>query len=256
MNSSFANTAEQAGLTHPQARAYGSLIEIGSGTITDIAKNAEIKRSSVYNVISRLEDLGLVSKVLNGKRLYYSAAHPRRLVQLAHLKLNTLEAEMPKLVAAHQSTGEKPTVQMFEGIQAVRDVYLDIFDRLQDGEDLLIFTNIGRVLEKFPEIPKELKKILGSALYRSKTRELVYGDEAGLSYSTEMASKVGNGYQVRATSEEFEFGKNEQFILKDKIIYFALQKHIFVTIIENKDLAKTQRAMFDMAWEYADNKNS
>ena len=51
--------------------------------------------------------------------------------------------------------------------------------------------------------------------------------------------------------ERLPFGDNEQFIFKDKIIYFSLQESIFVVVIENKDLALTHRTMFEMAWSQA-----
>ncbi|GEM_PF-1163134 len=251
MKNNFTEIVEQAGLTQPQARVYSSLLEINGGTITDIAKSAEIKRSSVYNVIEKLELLGLISKVLDGKRYHYSAVHPQRLLQLAKFKLNQIESNLPKLIGAYQSNGEKPKIQMFEGIKAVRDVYQETLNRLRGGEELLIFTNIGRVIETFPEIPKEFEKILGNTVRKSLVRELVYGDTEGVTYAQNIQNKVDEKYQVRISPTDIPFGHNEQFIFKDKIIYFALQKQIFVTIIENEDLAKTHRGMFEMAWKQA-----
>ena len=139
---------------------------------------------------------------------------------------------------------------MFEGMDAVRDIYHETLERIKHGEELCIFTNIGRVIELFPEIPQAFKKIVGSFIYKSKVRELVLGNIQGMSYVSEVSikNKLSN-YQVRIIDESMAMGDNEQFIFKDKIIFFSLQKHIFVVIIENSDLAKTHRTLFDLAWQ-------
>jgi sugar-specific transcriptional regulator TrmB len=223
--------------------------------MTDIAKKASIKRSSGYNSIGKLEMFGLVSKIQHGKRTYYSAIHPRRLLQIATLRQKQIEETLPKMIGAYYGEGEKPQVQMFEGIQAIRDVYHEAFERLKKGEELCIFTNIGRVIELFPEVPKEFTKIIGSIIFKSKAREIAYGDIAGLRYADEIKPKIKKGYELRLSPEDIPFGDNEQFIFQDKIIYFSLQKNIFVVVIENSDLTKTHRAMFEMAWKQAKTPN-
>lgn len=253
MENNFTSIIQQAGLTKAESRVYGVLLQLQSATVTQIAAQADVKRSSVYNVIDRLEVLGLVSKLPVGKRTYYSAVHPRRLLQLAKFKYQQVEDNLPKLLGAYEGAGEKPKIQMFEGIGAVREIYREAFDRLKKGEELLIFTNIGQVIKKFPEVPQEFKKIVGSVIHKSKARELVSGNEAGREYAKDIFPKTKPGsYEVRLAPKDLAFGENEQFIFSDKIIYFALQKHIFVTVIENADLAKTHRVMFEMAWSAAE----
>lgn len=251
MKNNFLGLIEYAGLSPLEARLYGALLEIKEGTMTDLAKQADVKRSSGYNSIGRLEMLGLVSRITRGKRTYYSAIHPRRLLQIANLRQKQIEENLPKMVGAYYGEGEKPKIQMFESIDAVRDIYKEAFDRLKNKEELCIFTNIGQVIKHFPEVPAAFAKIVGSIAYKSKVRELVRGDDAGYSYAKGIEAKTGHGYEVRLSDKKLLFGDNEQFIFKDKIIYFSLQKSIFVVVIENADLAVTQKAMFDMAWQNA-----
>jgi sugar-specific transcriptional regulator TrmB len=251
MKNNFVSVIEDAGLSPLEAKLYGGLLEIKEGTMTDLAKQAGIKRSSGYNTIGRLETLGLISKIIRGKRTYYSAIHPRRLLQIATLRQKQIEENLPKMVGAYFGEGEKPKIQMFESMDAVRDVYKEAFERLKSGEELCIFTNIGRVIEQFPEVPAAFKKIVGTIVYKSHVRELILGDDAGYEYAQNIRQKLGKGYQLRLSGKNLPFGDNEQFVFKDKIIYFSLQKNIFVVVIENEDLAKTQKAMFEMAWNNA-----
>ena len=251
MKNNFISIIEEAGLSTLEAKLYGGLLEIREGTMTDLAKQAGIKRPSGYNTIGRLESLGLVSKIIRGKRTYYSAVHPRRLLQIATFRQKQIQENLPQMVGAYFGEGEKPKIQMFEHMDAVRDVYHEAFERLKKGEELCIFTNIGAVIKQFPEIPAEFKKIVGTIVYKSNVRELVRGDEAGQTYAQGISSKLGKGYTIKLSDANLNFGANEQFIFKDKIIYFSLQNEIFVIVIENEDLVKTQKAMFEMAWNNA-----
>lgn len=250
MKNDFKSIIESAGLSEIESEIYGTLLEVGEGTITDLAKKSGLKRATIYNHLGRIENFGLISKILRGKRHFYSATHPQRLLQLATLHQNTIKENLPRIIGAYYGTGEKPKIQMFEGIDAVRDIYHETLERIKQNEELCIFTNIGRVIELFPEIPQSFKKIVGSFVYKSKIRELVLGDAAGITYASEVSikNKLSN-YEVRTINESMSMGDNEQFIFKDKIIYFSLQKHIFVVIIENSDLAKTHRTLFDLAWQ-------
>lgn len=251
MKNNFISTIESAGLNETEAKIYGALMEIKEGTMTDLAKQAGIKRSSGYNSMGKLENWGLVSKIKQGKRTYYSAVHPRRLLQIANLRQKDIEENLGRMVGAYYGEGEKPQIQMFEGMEAVRNVYREAFTRLKAGEEMCIFTNIGAVISLFPEVPAEFKRTVGNIAYKSNIRELALGDTAGHEYARSIKDKIGKGYQLRLTDGNFAFGNNEQCIFNDKIVYFSLQKHIFVVEIENRDLVLTQKAMFDMAWSTA-----
>ncbi len=52
------------GLTTLQAKIYLSLAEIGEAAIKTIAKNADVARQNTYQILSELQDFGLIEKVL------------------------------------------------------------------------------------------------------------------------------------------------------------------------------------------------
>lgn len=65
-----------------------------------------------------------------------------------------------------------------------------------------------------------------------------------------MKSRLGASYEMRFNNS-IELGDNEQFILNDRIVFFSLSKEIYIINIESGDLAKTQKAMFELAWTTA-----
>lgn len=245
-------TIKQTGISGIEARVYMSALELGECSMTNLAKKSGLKRPTVYLAIEELEFLGLISKIKKGKRNYVSPVHPRRLLQIAQHKEKIIQDDLPELIGVYTNTSQKPTIQMFEGMKAVTDIYRESFQRLKNGEELLIFTDMAHILEKHPHIPAEFEKIAGQIIYKSKIREITYGDEAGKKYVATMKDKVSRGYQLRLSDSQFLQGQNEQFIFKDKIIYFSLTNDIFVVVIESEDLARTHKALFEMAWKSAE----
>ena len=245
-------TIKQTGISGIEARVYMAALELGECSITNLAKKAELKRPTVYLALDELEFLGLISRVKKGKRNHISPVHPRRLLQIAKHKEKVIEDDLPELIGVYTNTSQKPKVQMFEGMQAVTDIYRESFERLKNGEELLIFTDMAHILESHPHIPAEFEKIAGNILYQSRVREITYGDEGGKKYIETMRDKINRGYQLRLSDSEFLQGQNEQFIFQDKIIYFSLSTDIYVVVIESEDLARTHKAMFEMAWKNAE----
>ena len=74
----------QFGLTKSQANVYLALLKLGQTTILEIAKETKLKRASIYNYIEELINLGLVSKIPIGTKIYFKAENP--LLLLSHFQ--------------------------------------------------------------------------------------------------------------------------------------------------------------------------
>lgn len=244
----------QVGLSKNEALIYLTLLELGEISMTTLSIKTNLARPSAYNFIEELQMKGLVSRVERGKRHYYSAVHPKKLKQMIDYKKNQIDNYLPELLGIYSKKIKKPKIQMFEGIEGVVQMYQNIFNNLGNGDELLIFTNIGRVNKLFPEIPQILAKKTSALSFKSKIRELVFDDEAGREHYEKMKSRLGASYEMRFNNS-IELGDNEQFILNDRIVFFSLSKEIYIINIESGDLAKTQKAMFELAWTTA-NKES
>lgn len=109
------NILQQLGLSDKEAKTYLASLELGSATAQEIAKKTNLKRPTVYFVINRLIQLGLMSSFEKGKKTYFTAESPERLIALAarqRRKVVALEEELqnilPQLNNLFQLSGEKP----------------------------------------------------------------------------------------------------------------------------------------------------
>src|SRR5438105_1212652 len=110
---------EKLGLSDKETKVYLAALSLGEASVTDLARQAALKRSTVHLAIGELIMLGLLSETKKNKRRIISAVHPRRLLELARFRANQVEDMLPELLAVYNAPKEKPKIQVFEGIEGV-----------------------------------------------------------------------------------------------------------------------------------------
>lgn len=108
--------------------------------------------------------------------------------------------------------------------------------------------NISFLVEHFPELVGEYNRLI-KKIRDPHIREIIYGGEKSKNWVESMQDKIPKNHFIRYFSGGEKFGMTDQFIMGDKIINFSLGKEVFVLIIESKEIAKTQRALFEIIWE-------
>lgn len=240
-------TLQQLGLHDKQAQVYLTLLELSESPMAAIARTANLKRPTVYLIVDELIMLGLCSELIKGKKKFYSATHPRRLVEITRFKNKQAEELLPELVAI-RNTSEKPVARMLEGLEGVRTAYEEAFSSITNKEECLWIGNTGLLKEKFPEVLKLYNNIL-SKLHNPKIREIIHGGESSKQWILDMQkSQLSKNHQIQFAPESYSFGNTDQLIAGNKVMTFALGKEMFVLIIESKDIAQTQRGIFELAW--------
>lgn len=240
-------TLKKLGLTEKQARVYISMLELGESGMTKIAKKANLKRPTVYLIIDELNILGLSSEIIKGKKKFYSAVHPKRFVELAKFRADQAERILPELVAI-QKSDSKPKVRMLEGIAGVRIAYQEAYSYLNTKEEGLWLGNITFMIENFPELLDEYT-LLTKKIRDPHIRELIYGGEKSKQWVEDMQSKLGKNHYIKYLDKLENFGATDQFIIGEKVINFSLGKEIFVLITESREIAQSQRALFEIVWK-------
>ncbi|OPY28347.1 MAG: Sugar-specific transcriptional regulator TrmB [Methanocella sp. PtaU1.Bin125] len=71
---------QSIGLTYYGAKSYAALVAIGPSTAEMVAKEAEVPRSKIYDVLKRLHEEGWV-KIERGRPLTYRARYPKEAIE-------------------------------------------------------------------------------------------------------------------------------------------------------------------------------
>lgn len=248
MNTELLQTLSAVGLSEKEARAYLACLQVGRGTVYQIAKVANLKRPNVYVLVDELVQKGLIATRIENKKTICSPLSPRQLVERWQGKVEALWSIIPDLNTYYQKGLYQPKVMMYEGEQGINAVYNEITPGSAKTENIFVFGSISALREKFPHQLKVWERIARNK--RNHIKELVNFEEGAVEYIKRINSLGNPHYEGRVTKSGV-FGACDNVMYKNKIAIFSLKKELFVVVIESEELTKTYKALFEMAWENA-----
>jgi len=116
---------ERLGFNAKEAKTYLALLELGEGTLADLARKSRIKRTTLYDIVCSLKNKALVTTVRSGGRLLYSAEDPRTLNDRLSDQQQALQGVLPELLAITNVLPHKPKIRYYEGVEGIKEVYRD-----------------------------------------------------------------------------------------------------------------------------------
>ncbi len=136
INEHLVGSLRDAGLSEKAARIYGYLLAAGGAYPSSIATATKLNRSTVYLVLTELSVQGLVNEVERGKKLYYTAEDPIKLVRNIERRAETATKQvqvagrmLPDLRAMYETRQSKTKIRYFDGRDAVLEIYEDHVQR-------------------------------------------------------------------------------------------------------------------------------
>ncbi len=234
------------GLTEKEAKIYLANLELGKSSVQEIAKKAGVNRATTYVVIESLAKKGLTSSSHEGKKQFFYSENPEKLVLLFRSqeqeikrKRTYLEKILPELKALDFSKQEKPTVRYFEGKEGLmaisEELYLHNNDKTVDmiySFDLLKEIFSSEDLDSM-SLRRQNKKI--------KVRSIINDD---------LNQKKNSSQRVVLSSKEHPITCDIAFF-SNRVRIVTQKKPFSGLVIENKEITKTLRVIFNLAWEQA-----
>jgi len=251
MNYSFEKDFQKLGLSDKESRVYLASLSLGPSPVQIIAQKAAVNRATTYVMIESLIERGLMGQVKQGKKTLFIAEPPEHLKHLIDKELvrveekrRLLDSILPQLGSIIDSTHEKPKVEMFVGLNGLREIHEDILEHgWQKGTiENIASVDDARELVLFDEVARHWEKMAGKKL---KVRAILTQ-----STSTEkVPEKLKHMWEERfVPKEKFPF-HGELVIYGDKVAALAYKGKIIGTIIESHEIAQTLRCLFQLAWD-------
>lgn len=239
-NPNILSLLKETGLAEKEAKLYGAGIELGEATIQQLARHAEIKRPTAYDIIASLEEKGLFSKSVRGKRRYFVAEDPENVLGLLKTREQAFLKALPELKILLRAGSKKPLVKFYEGVEGLKAMY---WDTLESRGTILVYGSIDDMWEAMSR--EFVKEYVGERVKRKlNVRGLVPNTPDAQEYVKRDKEELRN--LILIPKEQFVFS-NEINIYNDKVAIFSFPERIGV-IIESKKIAETQRSIFELAW--------
>lgn len=237
------------GLSEKEAAVYLALLELGSDTVQNIGKKANVNRATTYVILDSLSKKGVVSTVEKAKKTYFIAESPETLlhlinIQAAELKERDRELKelLPQLKGIYNLAEDKPVVRFFEGKDGLL-VMSDELLRTQEKEIVMVYSQDA--LEGVFS-PEEMQKSRIDRRQKMVNIRAIYTWQGGVK-----PEKTENGERRRVPSDRFPI-TCDIAIFGNKVRIASLGKKLVGVIIEDKDIADTLRSIFQLGWEAAD----
>jgi sugar-specific transcriptional regulator TrmB len=119
------------GLSKKEARVYAAALLVGRGTVSQISRKAGINRTTGYDILDSLTEMGLVSASGKEPKQEYIAESPEKLVSMLEKRRADTDAAIqkaarfvPELTSIH-TVSDRPQVKFYEGLEGMKQVYED-----------------------------------------------------------------------------------------------------------------------------------
>ena len=244
------------GLDPKEIDVYLKLLRYGPNRASTLAYQVNLPRTTVQNILLRLEKEQLVTKSIQKNVHVYAPLHPDNLVRIVEMKKRQKNSEFermaedlgtiaPELVSMMQANKRIPNVRFYQGKEGVREI---LFDTLTSKTELKDFANIDAMFKYVKDINDEyvVEREKTSITKRSLLLDTPFAREVyeGGRYS----SKSHKGYKwIDSNLYPFSLEMN---IYDGKISYITYAENDFVgVIVENEHIYKMHDSIWNMLWD-------
>lgn len=236
---------EKLGLSDKEARTYVAILELGSASIKPIAGRAGLKRTSLYNFIDHLVELGLVSQVEIRGRMHYQANPPSRLVDLERERLKQVEQALPEFMGLFNLVKDKPRIHYFEGPEQIRNI---LVEEPKCKSEILAIWSGSDVFDLFGNsYLEEIERQRIAAGVRIRVVRVRDKDEP----FEEFGEGTGKNRELRYAPEGVNFSLSVSVYDTGKVGFISSKKEGFGILIESPELAELMKMLFEAFWQTA-----
>lgn len=238
------------GLNGKEIDVFLKLLELGSQSVSILAKSCKIPRPTMYLILEKLKKKSMILEFEKFGIKYAKAVSPKDLFLVLERKKYEIEEtrkilknSIPELEKLENKLSITPKVRFYEGIKEVEKIYENI---IQEKNKFYAFFNPEFVKKFMPKyylkIPENIKK------HDRKSQEILIDCNAAQEYFKKFNSK---NHQIKIFPKNINF-PSDTIITDEKIFMIAYDNnlnYISATEIWSKPLAQTQKVIFDELWD-------
>jgi sugar-specific transcriptional regulator TrmB len=251
---------ENTGLNPKEVKIYLALLKLGSATVNEIAKEARIKRTTIYPFLDDLKTKGLIEWGVSKYNRKAKVKEPKQLLRFAKARerkfgraVLTLEENLKEINKHYIQDLSDVEVKYYEGINECREMLLGL---LKAKREIIGYSS----WMKYPFMGEKWCHKLESKIKKKglKERKIISGTEHNLYHGKEYIKEVdyNKQYFFKFIPPRKEFIKVDIYLFNDIKLTLSFKgvkpNGIY---IRNKDLVQSDKAIFevlynDVALEY------
>lgn len=225
------------GFGDKEATIYLTLLQIGSAPASKVAKELGMDRTTVYYILLRMLEQGLVNQTIKGRTKRFAATDPKTLYEERIANAQRFSAILPALQAAHNQHKEELAVEVRQGNAGLRFLYKDSISR---GGEVLGF---GVDDSQYVDMDDTgLQQYYRDAKANGMKERIITYKGAFI---------VGNPLsEYRYVDKKF-FQPTPIFVYKNTLGMITFVPRMYLIFIRSKELADAFRKHFELLWSIA-----
>ncbi|HEY4479592.1 MAG: hypothetical protein A3H69_01505 [Candidatus Sungbacteria bacterium RIFCSPLOWO2_02_FULL_47_9] len=231
------------GLAEKEAKVYIALVQLGRGSAQSVADESGIKRPTAYVILENLIDKGMAVKIPRARKKLYEAKPPDEFFAEAEERFALSKTILPELMAMADKTGPKFKTLYYEGEQNVKRMLSGINKKMA-GKEILGFyaretENISSEMnEFFHQWNEDCKK--NGITVRGLTP-----DDPSLEWYRKRTEYFGHVFKYLNMKD---YSSECSIEIGDDFIQIFSLRYMQGVYMENPDVARTLRQIFEMVW--------
>jgi sugar-specific transcriptional regulator TrmB len=232
------------GLNDREIKVYLALLSNGAMNAYQLCQKIGIIRQTVYEILDSLVSKGVAGHSIRSGVKYFEASNPSKFKRILEEKNKIIESVMPELKKMQESTINKPKMELYEGVEGLKSIYADILN--EKPSEILEYGNA----ENFSKVMK-LYFIENYIIKRAKSKIRVRAVIEKNKETEEISKSNKSLLRESRYMQELANFKTINFIYKNKVAMLSFTNEPVGLIIENKEIAETQRFIFELIWKSA-----
>lgn len=238
-------TLKEYGLNNKEAKVYLAILALGAASITEISKKAGLKRPTVYLMIDNLIQKNLLIKTPQGKKVYYKAGNPEKLIQDLEEKKQKISVIVPYLKFLYLKHSKKPGIRFYEG----RDKILQVQEEIFRAKEIWAMFSVDNFLKVFREADsRHCFRLLirhGGFIY-----DLLEDTKKAREFSR-IKYRFGVS-EVKFLPPKIKLA-TDLLVYEDKVALISFE-NLTTTIIEDPSISQMQKMMLQFIWHNLESK--
>ena len=237
------------GLTQREASLYLASLELGESGMSNIAKRAKIKRPTAYLTFKTLEEKGLMGSLKMRNGLHFIATDPEMFFAREKRRVKALFDLLPKFKEVPINKSRKTKIVSYEGKEAFRVV---AEDSLKTPNSTICFIGSLKELHKIVGEEYDVKHYLPRRIKNNIYMKGLFFEDltVGMKKIVGQENNHRELREVKYLPSKF-YHETSTLIYDDRVIIFGGNKEQVVIMIENEDIAFSERQKFNLIWDLA-----
>lgn len=241
---SIEKNLEELGITGKEAEIYMAILKLKKATVIELAKTANVKRTTVYHCLDALMEKELIIKITKDDKTLYVAEDPKSsLTNLLQAKKNAIESVLPELKNLFGKEGIQPEIRVYRTLQGIRRLFEDALINQEKKERYYLsdFDLEEFLGEEFTN--KFVQNRIKAGIKSHSLRSFKYKPERekGIIHTKELR-------EVKYIPEHINI-KPYMCVYDNKVVFISAKEERLGFIVESKEFAEMQKVVFDMIWD-------